>query len=131
LKRPKVLAFWLLSGFFVLAPSGTSTWAQEPPQGRAPWVATLKPTIQASSNLEIHNYCKQTHSFSITREGVPFLQFLTNAYVTVGGHSSKTMPVRFDTTGMNPGDYQGTVVVKCETCSKEPATRIDRTSRSI
>ncbi len=120
------IVFLLLSGWLGVCTLCAPLRAQQGSEEKAAWNVTLKPDFQATSNLDIHNECKRTHTFNITPVDVPFLQLLAKPQATVPGHSSQALPVRFDTTGMALGQYQGTVLVKCETCRKEPTCHQDR-----
>jgi hypothetical protein len=51
---------------------------------------------------------------------------LAGASVSVHGNSSYNLLVRFSTDGMNAGQYQGSVLVKCENCRKEKGCQQDR-----
>jgi hypothetical protein len=101
-------------------------WSQQPTQERPVWDVQLASNAQASSNITIQNQCKLTHTFTITEQQTPYLQLLASSTVTVPGNGSYNLPVRFNTSGMNPGVYQGTVLVKCETCRKERTCQQDR-----
>jgi hypothetical protein len=81
---------------------------------------------QAGSTITIQNQCRQTHSFTVNQQQTPFLQLLAPATAEVAGNSSYQIPVRFNTNGMKAGQYQGTVVIKCETCRKEKTCKQDR-----
>gem|GEM_PF-6225281 len=80
----------------------------------------------ADSTITIQNQCQQSHSFNIIQQQTPFLQLLAGPLVNVPGNSSYNLPVRFNANGLNPGQYQGTVIVKCESCSKEKTCKQDR-----
>ena len=122
--RRKTAASLISFSFAVLLTVGLAAWLQalaaQAAQEKAAWDVTLKPEVQARSELEIENRCKRTHSFQVTKENLDFLEFQGEPRVTVPGHSSKTLPVRFNTDGMAGGEYRGNVVVKCLTCASEP-----------
>ena len=103
-----------------------SASTQQSTQERAAWDVQMARNAQASSTITIRNSCSQTHTFTVTEQGTPFLQLLAAPTVKVRGHSSYNLPVRFNTSGMNAARYQGTVVVKCETCGKEKLCTQDR-----
>src|SRR5882672_2271083 len=101
-------------------------WTQQSTQERQLWEVQLARDAQANSTITIQNQCQQTHSFNVIQQQTPFLQLLAAPLVNVPGNSSYNLPVRFNTNGLNPGQYQGTVIVKCETCSKESTCKQDR-----
>jgi probable HAF family extracellular repeat protein len=101
-------------------------WTQDSPRQRPVWDVQLARNAQASSNITIQNQCQQPHIFTVTAQQTPFLQFLAPSTVNVPGNSSYNLPVRFNTSGMNAGQYQGSVVVKCETCRKEKTCKQDQ-----
>src|SRR5213076_2704993 len=99
---------------------------QQSQQERPLWDVQLARNAQAGSNITIQNQCQQTHTFTVTEQQTPFLQLLAAPTVKVAGRSSYNLPVRFNTNGMNAGQYQGSVVIKCETCRNEPTCKQDR-----
>ena len=88
-------------------------------QGPQAWEVRLARNAQANSAITIRNQCQQTHSFNVSVQQAPFLQLLQPGAITVPGRSTYECPVRFNTNGMNAGDYRANVVVKCEDCQKE------------
>src|SRR6266545_2301732 len=119
---------WVLSiAVLIFATASFAAYAwQQSGQERPVWDVQLARNAQASSNITIQNQCQQAHTFTVTAQQTPFLQFLAAPTVNVPGKSSYNLPVRFNTNGMNAGQYQGTVIVKCETCSKEKTCQQDR-----
>jgi probable HAF family extracellular repeat protein len=83
------------------------------------WEVQLATNAQADSTVTIRNQCQQPHSFNVTAQQAPFLQMLTAGTITVPGHSNYECPVRFNTNGINPGEYRSNVIVKCQDCQKE------------
>jgi hypothetical protein len=83
------------------------------------WEVNLATNVQARSNITIRNQCKQTHSFTVVPTNVPYLQLPATPTVHVPGLSNQSFGVVFNTAGMRPGDYRGSVAVKCDTCGKE------------
>lgn len=104
----------------------SDAWTQQSTQERAVWEVQLARNAQARSNITIQNQCQQPHTFSVTEQQTPFLELLAAQPVNVPGKSSYNLPVRFNTSGLNATQYQGTVVVKCETCKKEKTCQQDR-----
>ena len=101
-------------------------WTPQAPQERPVWDVQMTVNAQAKSTITIQNQCQQTHSFTVTQERTPFLQLLAPATVSVSGHSSYELPVRFNTSGMNAGQYDGSVLVKRDSCRKEKTCKQDR-----
>lgn len=83
------------------------------------WPGNLPTNIQARSKITIRNQCKKTHSFTLDPSDVPYLQLPASPTVQVAGRSDQELGVVFNTIGMRPGDYRGSVAVKCETCGEE------------
>jgi hypothetical protein len=101
-------------------------WTQEQTTPQRPaWDVQLAPNTHASSTITIRNLCQKSHSFTITEQETPYLT-LGRGTTNVRGHSSYELPVRFNTDGMKPGTYQGSVIVKCENCAKEKGCQQDR-----
>ena len=100
---------------FRVSPQQTVTSQGQPWDGGTRYVGWSAP-----STLEIINDCKKDHSFSVTKENAGFLDFQFTQPVRVPGHKSVTVPVRFHTEGMDPGDYSGTVTVICIDCAEVP-----------
>ena len=97
------------------------------PTGQQPqtWDVQLGQNAQANSTLAIRNQCQQPHSFTVTAQNIPYLRLPTPAIVNVPGGSVYDMTVRFDTSGLNPGEYRGNVVVKCDNCNREKTCKQD------
>ena len=122
--RSRVLVMAVLLAGTVFFAAGA--WTQQSAQERQPWEVRLAPNTQASSTITIQNQCQQTHTFNVIQQQAPFLQLLAAPLVNVAGNNSYQFPVRFNTNGLSAGQYQGTVIVKCETCSKEKTCKQDR-----
>src|SRR6185295_11738506 len=121
--RPLLLVLIaLVTGAAIFA---ASAFTQESSQERPVWDVQMARNAQASSTITLQNQCNQTHTFTVTGQETPFLQLLAAPTVSVPGHKSYDLPVRFNTSGMNAAQYQGTVVVKCETCLQEKACMQD------
>jgi probable HAF family extracellular repeat protein len=120
--RSLIMAALLVGTVFLAG----QAWTQESTQEKPTWEVQLAPNAQANSTITIQNQCQQTHTFNIIQQQTPFLQLLAAPLVNVPGNSSYNLPVRFNTNGLNAGQYQGTVIVKCETCSKEKTCKQDR-----
>ena len=112
-----------------LADAGITAYMdQNTPQQREPWnLGERQPNWTASSTLTIENLCKSRHQFEVVPQGLPFVQIQAPAQaVPVGGHQTKQLPVKFDTTGIPEGEHVGQVVVRCLDCSKEPGCTQDK-----
>jgi SdrD B-like domain len=90
------------------------------------WRVKLAPNTQANSYLEVRNQCRGTHIFDVSFQGPPYLRIFGYQPTTVAGHSSQNLPALFDSTGLNPGEYPGTVSVFCRTCGAERGCSQDR-----
>jgi hypothetical protein len=113
----------------VAYPRGQQTTQEEQSaQQREPWNLGVRPANwTGTSTLTIANRCKRGHLFDILPESLSFLQFLAQTHnVSISGHQTKDLPVQFDTHGMDPGEYNGQVVVRCKDCLKEPGCTQDR-----
>jgi len=109
-----------------LVPNAVLVSMQKAATADVVWDMKLAPNTWAKSTLTVKNQCKQQHSFTITLENVPYLRFLAELTVIVPGHSSRDLPVTFDSAGLKPGEYKGTILVKCNTCRKESTCHQDR-----
>lgn len=109
-----------------LVPMSEYTLAQRATTEPQVWDVKLAPDTQTNSNLTVNNTCRKKHRFTITLQNLPYLRFLAAPTVTISGRRSQGLPVIFDTTGVKPGEYPGTVLVKCDTCHEEPTCRQDR-----
>lgn len=125
MSRKAILASLLLCGS--LAVVGAHHLAQQPAQEGTVWNVNLAPGAQANSTITIENQCQRTHTFTVIKQQeLAYLQMPGTPNVAVPGNSSYEYPVRFNTTGMAVGEYQGTIEVKCETCRKEKICKQDR-----
>jgi len=94
-------------------------FTQQAARNKEVWDVKLASNTQAKSNITIQNQCKQSHSFTVVPQSVPYLRLPADPTVTVSGHSTQNFPVTFNTDGMQTGEYRGTVTVKCDTCREE------------
>jgi hypothetical protein len=110
-------------------PRQQQTPQEEPTtQQREVWnIGVHPPNWTGTSSLEIVNRCRHNHLFEVLVSNLPFLRFLADTHhVPVAGRNSKELPVQFDTSGMEPGSYNGQVIVHCIDCPKEPTCTQDR-----
>ena len=96
-----------------------SASAKQGGTGQPAWEVKLAQNARARSNITIRNQCRQTHSFTVVPNNVPYLQLPATPTVQVPGRTNHALGVVFDTVGMRPGDYRGSVAVKCDTCGEE------------
>ncbi|HUE82967.1 MAG TPA: hypothetical protein VMM84_12710 [Pyrinomonadaceae bacterium] len=89
------------------------------------WNVALQTNTVANSDLTVANRCRKSHQFQIQVQNAPFLHLSANQ-ANVRGGQSQVLPVKFDTRNLAPGVYQGTVLVICVSCSKEPTCMQDR-----
>lgn len=99
--------------------------AAQPPVQAPAWDVTLKTNTVADSTLTVANRCKKSHQFQIQIQNLPFLHLSTNQ-TNVKGGETQVLPVKFDTTNLAPGIYQGAVLVICQTCKSEGTCKQDR-----
>ena len=126
--RPNVRFLLLIPVALVIGAAlfAASAFTQQSTQERAVWDVQMARNAQATSTITLQNQCKQTHTFTVTEQETPFLHLLAAPTVNVPGNNSYNLPVQFNTNGMNAAQYQGTVVVKCDTCRKEKTCKQDR-----
>jgi hypothetical protein len=99
--------------------------AAQPPAQTPAWDVTLKTNTVANSNLEVVNRCKKNHQFQIQTTNLPFLHF-SSTQLSVKGGGKELVPVKFDTSNLAPGVYQGSVLVICQSCKGEATCTQDR-----
>ena len=99
--------------------------AAQNPSEKPAWNVTLAADTSARSNITVQNRCSGTHSFQIETQNADFLELGQNQ-VQVAGGQNEVVPVRFNTSGLQPKTYQGQVLVVCLTCSSEPTCTQDR-----
>jgi hypothetical protein len=93
--------------------------AQQGGQGQGVWDVKLAANKKAGSNITLRNQCRDRHTFTLIPQNTPFLRLPTPPTATVNGQSILNVPVTFDTAGMQPGEYTGSVLVRCDTCREE------------
>lgn len=95
-------------------------------QGTPAWDVTMAADRQAASTLTVENRCFRPHNLRVTTEHLPFLELLGEPQLRVPPQSSSTLPVRFNTAGLQPGRYSGVVIITCLTCRSERGCTQDR-----
>ncbi len=104
-----------------------TTQQEQSAQQRESWNLGMRQAHwTGTSSLAIENHCRQNHSFDVLSQNLPFFQFQAQTHnVAIPGHQTKSLAVKFDTDEMQPGDYDGQVVVRCLDCRKEPGCTQD------
>lgn len=116
---PKFFVFFIIA--FIFSGAVLAQQTNEKPA----WNVTLESDRTARSNITVQNRCKKTHNFEIKLQNISFLE-IEQTEVKVKGGKDKIVPVMFNTTGLTPRIYEGTVLVICLSCSKEPTCTQDR-----
>ena len=116
-----------------LAPvgSGQASQAPETAPGEMEWRFTLPRNKTADSTISAENICRGRHEFHLDPVNLPFMQFLATVDFSVRPRQTHTVPVRFDTTGLAPGLYQGRVNILCTSCRREPGCTQDRSILNV
>lgn len=133
-KKASPARFVPLLMILMLALCGPLAWSaraveQQPAteQQQAWDLGVRPPNWKTTSNLAVRNLCHGKHQFDVSPENLPFLHFINEThFVSVNGHQTAKLPVEFDTSGMQAGDYSGQVIVKCVDCAHEPGCTQDR-----
>jgi len=105
------------------APSG---WSQGTDTQQIWNAGSQYPGWSGPSTLELVNGCRADHMFSVTKANADFLDFLFTSPVRVPGKGRVSVPVRFHTNGLRPGEYSGDVTVLCTDCAEQPPCTQDR-----
>jgi hypothetical protein len=108
----------ILGGLLLLLsvhPGGAGS-ARQAEQKKAVWEVTVAANTRARSDIKVRNNCEREHTFTVEPHDLPYIQLPAPPTITVPGRVVQNMPVTFDTTGMRPGQYEGYLRVKCETC---------------
>jgi hypothetical protein len=119
LNSRRVVFSFLISSVLLFGLVAFIEFASAQGAGKGEWKVNLATNSQAKSTITIRNQCKQTHSFTVVPRDVPFLQLPSAPTIRVPGHTNQALGAVFNTAGMPPGDYRGSVTVKCETCGEE------------
>ncbi len=103
----------------------TQAQAPETAPGEMEWRFTLARNKTANSTISAENICRGRHEFHLDPVNLPFMEFLAPVDFSVSPRQTHTVPVRFDTTGLSPGLYQGRVNILCASCRREPGCKQD------
>lgn len=106
----------------------------QPPQtapSEMEWRFTLARNKKADTTISAENICHGSHQFHLEPVNLPFMQFLATVDFSVPPRKTHTVPVRFDTTGLAPGLYQGRVNILCTSCRREPGCTQDRSILNV
>lgn len=98
----------------------------EQPEPESGWSFSVPANQIVRSTLSAKNFCRRRHRFQITADDLPFLRLLEKPNFQVSPGQTHTVPVEINAAGLAPGEYRGTVVIQCQTCSKEPTCAQDR-----
>lgn len=75
------------------------------------------PTTLTAQNLS----CRGKHDFEISVEGAPWLEVVGPTRLEkIGVGEARTSDARVDLRDVAPGDYRGTVRIRCLTCPPPP-----------
>lgn len=75
----------------------------------------------ARSTVTVRNRCKAPHLFELSRPpGMRWLEFPTGTALEVAAGGMATVDARIDTAGLDVGEYEGDVSVRCRDCAAEP-----------
>ncbi len=85
----------------------------------ADWRFSVPQDKISSTTLTTKNVCFKRHRFSVELQNLPFITLQGPAKFSVDAGTEHVVPVQINTTGLKPGDYEGTAVIKCADCRKE------------
>jgi Subtilase family len=103
--------------------AGSTVFAAGPPKL---WDLALARNKSARTTVTALNRCHAQHSFEITKDpALGWFALTGGARVDVPPGGSAPAPARIDTSGLDPGEYEGNISVRCLDCSSEPACTQD------
>lgn len=121
----------ILSSIFVLLSFAALAKAQAG-SGEFEWRFTIKLNQVASSNVTADNICRQRHRFEIDTAHLPaFVHLVNESGADVESHAKHAFPVKFDSSGLAAGEYQGLVLINCVDCKRENGCTQDRQTLHI
>jgi len=83
------------------------------------WRFSIKPNQVVSSNITAENTCRRRNRFEVdVRQLPPFVHLPGDSSSMIDSHSRHVFPVKFDSTGLAAGKYEGVIVIKCPTCQQ-------------
>ncbi len=85
-----------------------------------PWDLQLERGKRAPTTVTATNRCKATHTFEVSREpGMTWMTFPAAASVTVAAGAAGAVPVTVNTSGLEVGEVEGDVTVRCLDCKAD------------
>jgi subtilisin family serine protease len=123
---PEILPGWIFM-LLSLAAGAQSQPSSTAQSGEFDWRFTVKQNQVASSNITADNICRHRHRFEIDSQQLPpFVHLVNESSADVESHSKHVFPVKFDSTGLKAGEYQGLVMINCLDCKRENGCTVDR-----
>jgi subtilisin family serine protease len=105
----------------------SAAFAQEQPGRGSEWRIRVKINQIATSQITADNTCHKRHRFEVDTQSVPsFMHLLGDSRILVDSHHKHDFPVQFSSQGLDPGEHQGLVVIRCLTCRQEKGCTVDR-----
>jgi len=81
------------------------------------WRFSIKTNQAVSSGITADNTCRRRNRFEIDTQHLPlFMRLLAEPSFSVDPNKKHSVPVKFDSTGLSAGKYEGVVVIRCMTC---------------
>lgn len=91
------------------------------PDNQVNWSFSIQADRTFPSHITAENICSQRHRFEIA--GWPlFLRPAGDSSADIDSHAQHDFPVKFDSIGLLPGLYEGTVTIQCVGCKAENCT---------
>ena len=88
------------------------------------WRLSLPANQTKPGTIAANNRCNQPQRWEIVAQPFPaFLHLSGDRTFDVNAHSTRNLPVQFDTTGLKEGEHEGTVIVQCVTCKSPECTQ--------
>lgn len=116
--------------FFLLASAALA--GAQAGSGDFEWRFTIKLNQVASSNITADNICHHRHHFEIDSAHLPaFVHLVNESSADVEPHTKRAFPVKFDSSGLAAGEYQGLVLINCVDCKQENGCSQDRQTLHI
>jgi len=116
---------WRVALCILTASPAALAQVTQTPSGDFEWRFAVRPNIKVKSTITAHNRCRGRHQFEMELQNLRFMRLQETSF-QVGGGQDHVVPVEFDSTGLAGGLYQGTVIIKCTSCRREPTCTQDR-----